>query len=149
MGKNNYGYVLVEDEKWWNRRISKNKLGTEIHAFVRKGAVGPKEAQKILFYVKRPAKQIKGLADFLQRITGTSDELWNLYGSETVFENRDEYERFVSGRSKVTFIRFKSMKELSKPLDFNDLVTATGINRMPQGGKFLGREIVDSIASKG
>ena len=59
-------YVLIEDEKWWNRRLNRNKTGNATHAFVRRGRVGPKEAQKILFYVKQPMKQIKGFGEFLR-----------------------------------------------------------------------------------
>jgi len=148
MVEEHYAYVLVEDEKWWNRRLTRNKMGSEVHTFVRRGRVGPKEAQKILFYVKRPAKQIKGFGEFLERITGTSDELWKLYGSETVFKSRDEYDVFVDGRNNVTFIRFKSMEEFEKPISFDDINAATGIKKMPQGGKYLARETVNSIVKK-
>ncbi len=140
-----FAYLLIEDEKWWNRRISKNKLGTEVHSFVRKGKVGPKEATQLLFYMKRPVRQIKGTAEFLERITGTADELWQLHGSETVFESREEYDTFVAGSSIVTFIRFKKMEELEKPIDFNTISVSARISRMPQGGKYLGRETVASM----
>jgi len=143
-----YAYILVEDEKWWDRRLTRNRTGSRVHAFVRRGKVGPKNAQKILFYVKRPAKQIRGFGEFLERITGTCDELWSLYGPETVFESRDEYDLFVNGRSTVTFIRFKSMEEFDNPINFGDIYVATGIKKMPQGGKYLSRETVNSIIKK-
>jgi len=116
-----------------------------VHAFVRRGRVGPREAQKILFYVKRPVKQIRGFAEFLERITGTKDELWNQYGLETVFESRDEYDFFVGGRSIVTIIRFKGMEEFEKPVSSDDICAVAGVKQMPQGGKYLGRETVNSI----
>jgi hypothetical protein len=53
-----YAYILIEDEKWWNQRLNRNKEEDVIHAFVRRGRVGPKDAQKILFYVKQPMKQL-------------------------------------------------------------------------------------------
>jgi len=140
-----YAYVLIEDEKWWDRRLTRNRKGTKVHAFVRRGRVGPKEAQKILFYVKRPAKQIRGFGEFLERVVGTKDELWNLYGAETVFESKDEYDFFVDGRSNVTIIRFKGVEEFDKPISFEDVHAAIGIKRMPQGGKYLSRETVNSI----
>jgi len=140
-----YAYLLVEDEKWWNRRCTRNRTGNAVHAFVRRGKVGPKDARKILFYVKRPAKQMRGFAEFLERITGAKDELWNQYGSETVFESRDEYNSFVGGRSNVTFIRFKGMEEFEKPINSNDICAATGAKQMPQGGRYLARETVNSI----
>lgn len=149
MTEEHYAYVLIEDEKWWNRRLTQNRTGSMVHAFVRRGKVGPKEAQKILFYVKRPAKEIRGSGDFLERIIGTKDELWNLYGPETVFESKDEYDFFVSGRDNVTFIRFKSVEEFEKPISFDEIYIALGVRRMPQGGKYLNRETVNSIIKRG
>jgi predicted transcriptional regulator len=145
VAEEHYAYLLVEDAKWWNRRTSKNRLGSDVHSFVRKGKVGPKVAQQLLFYVKSPVKQIKGAAEFLERITGTSDELWQLYGQETVFESREQYDSFVAGSSTVTFIRFKNMEELQNPVDFNTISVSASISRMPQGGKYLGRETVSSM----
>lgn len=145
MAEEHYAYLLIEDEKWWNRRTSGNKLGSEVHSFVRKGKVGPKAAQQLLFYVKSPVKQIRGVAEFLERITGTSDELWQLYGQETVFESRDQYDSFVEGSGTVTFIRFKNMEELEKPIGFNTISISARIGKMPQGGKYLGRETVNSM----
>jgi len=145
MAQEHYAYVLVEDEKWWNRRRTRNRMGSMTHAFVRRGKVGPKEAQKILFYVKHPVKQIRGFGDFLERTVGTRDELWKQYGSETVFESKDEYDHFVEGRSSVTIIRFRSMEEFEKPVSFDVINVATGIKRMPNGGLYLSRETVNSI----
>ncbi|MGE5556856.1 MAG: hypothetical protein ACM3UY_11460 [Methanocella sp.] len=45
----NYGFVLVMDGKYWNRLCS-NKTAKY---FVRKGAVAPKRAKKLLFYVTK------------------------------------------------------------------------------------------------
>lgn len=145
MTEEHYAYILTEDEKWWNRRTSKNRLGSDVHSFVRKGKVGPKVAQHLLFYVKSPVRQIKGAAEFLERITGTSDELWQLHGQETVFESREQYDSFIEGSSTVTFIRFKNMEELERPIDFNTISISAGISKMPQGGKYLGRETVNSM----
>lgn len=148
MAEEHYAYLLVEDEKWWKRRCTRNRLGNSVHTFVRRGKVGPKKAQKILFYVKRPAKQIRGFGEFLQRTIGTSDELWKLYGSETVFESREEYDFFVDGRMKVTFIRFRGMEELEKPIDSDVLYAVIGIKKMPNGGMYLSRETVESMITK-
>jgi len=149
MSEEHYAYLLVEDEKWWNLRCSRNRTGNTVHAFVRKGKVGPKDAQKILFYVKGPVKQIRGFAGFLERITGTRDELWNQYGSETVFESKDQYDSFVGNRSNVTFIRFKDLEEFEKPISFDVIRTVTGGRQVFQGGKYLSRETVNSMVKGG
>ena len=145
MPEKHYYYMLVEHEKWWNSRRDKNRKGVNTQVFVRRGRVGPKKAQKLLFYVKLPVGEIRGYGDFLERITGTADELWNSYGSETVFESRDQYDGFVEGRSKVTFIRFKNLQELEKPVCWKDLSAALGIKKMPNGGRYLSKETVNSI----
>jgi len=145
MPEEHYAYILVEHEKWWNNRCRKNKKGMNTQAFVRRGKVGPKDAKTLLFYVKLPVGEIRGYGHFLERISGTSDELWNMYGSETVFESRNEYDDFVEGRSKVTFIRFKNLQEFEKPIAWKDLSVALGIKKMPNGGRYLTRETVNPL----
>jgi len=145
MPEEHYAYILVEHEKWWNSRCNKNQKSLNTQAFVRRGKVGPKDAKRLLFYVKLPVGEIRGYGDFLERISGTADELWNMYGSETVFESRNEYDDFVEGRSKVTFIRFKNLQELEKPIGWKDLSSALEIKKMPNGGRYLSRETVNSL----
>jgi len=144
-----YAYVLVEDEKWWSRRRSRNKVDNIVHAFVRRGRVGPKQTHKILFYVKRPVKQIQGFGEFLERITGTGDELWNVYGSETVFESKDEYDSFIGGREHVTIIRFRDLEDLEEPISSEVIYASTGIRKMPNGGMYLSRETVNLMIRGG
>jgi len=148
MPEKHYAYILVEHEKWWNSRCSKNQKGVNTQAFVRRGRVGPKDAKTLLFYVKLPAGEIRGYGDFLERISGTADELWNTHGSETVFKSRDEYDDFVEGRSRVTFIRFKNLEELEKPIGWKDFSATLGIKKMPNGGRYLSRETVNSLVGR-
>ncbi len=145
MVEERYAYVLVEDERWWNRRCSRNTIPGSVHSFVRRGKVGPKQAAKLLFYIKLPVRQIKGVGEFVERIIGSKDELWNLYGAETVFENKVEYDKFVSGRTSVTLIRFRNMEELDNPVDFKTFNAATGIKRMPNGGLYISREALSQM----
>jgi predicted transcriptional regulator len=98
-----------------------------------------------LFYVKLPVRQIKGVGEFVERVIGSKDELWNLYGAETVFQNKDEYDKFVSGRSSVTIIRFRNMEELGKPVDFKNFNAAAGMKRMPNGGLYISREALSQM----
>jgi len=144
MTEEHYAYILVEDQKWWTRRCDKNK-NSLVHSFVRRGKVGPKNTSRLLFYIKLPVRQIKGIGDFVERITGSKDELWNLYGAETVFGNKEEYDAFVGGRSNVTLIRFKSMEELDKPIGVGVFQAATGIKKMPNGGMYLSKETVNQM----
>jgi len=145
MVEERYAYILVEHEKWWKTRCNQSHRDLNTQAFVRRGRVGPKDAQTLLFYVKLPIGEIRGHGDFLERISGATDELWNMYGSETVFESRNEYDDFVEGRSMVTFIRFRNLQELEKPIAWKDLSATLGIKKMPNGGRYLRRETVNSL----
>lgn len=145
MREEHYAYVLVEDEKWWDRRCTRNKTRGAVHSFVRRGKVGPKDTSRLLFYIKLPVKQIKGIGDFVERITGSRDELWNSYGVETVFGNKDEYDKFIGGRESVTIIRFRNMEELDKAIDFEIFHSATGMRKMPNGGMYISKETLAQI----
>jgi predicted transcriptional regulator len=143
-----YAYILVEQKKWWESRCNQSKKGVDTQAFVRRGRVGPKDAETLLFYVKLPVGEIRGSGDFLERISGAPDELWNMHGSETAFKSRDQYDAFIQGRSKVTFIRFKNLQESEKPIRWKDLSALLKIKKMPNGGRYLSRETLNSLLKK-
>jgi len=144
MPEERYAYILVEHEKWWNSRSNKSQKGMNTQSFVRRGRVGPKDAKTLLFYVKLPVGEIRGYGDFVERISGTAEELWNMYGPETAFESRDEYNAFIEGRNKVTFIRFQNLQQLEKPIGWKNLSAELGIKKMPNGGRYLSRKTVNS-----
>ena len=112
-----YAFVLIADEKYWRRLCERNRANRAVHVFVRKNQVGPRETQKLLFYVKKPIMQVRGVADFIERIVGDGEELWRKHGKESCFKSYDEYAVFAEGREKMTFIRFKNFSELEKPKD--------------------------------
>ena len=89
------------------------------------------------------------MSEFVERVVRSRDELWDLYGSETIFESRDEYDKFVDGRESVTMIRFMNLEELDTPVDFKVLNAATGIRKMPNGGMYIGRETLSQMILKG
>ncbi|MBM4400412.1 MAG: hypothetical protein FJ045_00500 [Crenarchaeota archaeon] len=68
-----------------------------------------------MFYVKKPVMQIRGAADFIERLTGDYDELWRKHGAESCFESFEEYCAFAQGREMMTFVRFKNFRELENP----------------------------------
>jgi predicted transcriptional regulator len=112
MKRERYAFILVADKKYWNKLRERNKVSGGTHAFVRKNQVAPKTAQKLLFYVKKPVMQVQGIADFMERLTGDSGELWGKYGSESCFETFEEYCAFAEGRQRMTFVRFKNLVEI-------------------------------------
>lgn len=115
MKRERYAFILVADEKYWNKLCERNKVSRGIHTFVRKSQVAPKNAQKLLFYVKKPVMQVRGVADFIERLTGDSGELWRKYGAESCFESFEEYCAFAEGRQMMTVVRFKNFVKLENP----------------------------------
>ena len=145
MTKKNYGFILISDRKWWNRLCERKRKGFQIHTFIRRNLVGPVETEKLLFYVKRPLMQIRGAADFIERVAGDYKELWDKYGSETCLKSFNEYLRFLQGRRKVTFIRFTNLLELAAPISLKTLKKVLHVSKMPRGGKYISQETVNKL----
>ncbi|MEJ5328422.1 MAG: hypothetical protein WHU54_09290 [Candidatus Bathyarchaeia archaeon] len=115
MKSERHAFILVADEKYWKKLCERSKASNETHVFVRKNKVGPINAQRLLFYVKKPVMQIRGVADFVERLTGAPEELWRDYGAESCFESFEEFCKFAQGREVMTFLRFKNFVELENP----------------------------------
>lgn len=143
-----YGFILVSDEKWWIRLCERGRGSRSIHSFVRRNLVGPVRAEKLLFYVKRPCMQIKGVADFVERAVGDFEELWMKYGGETCLDSFEEYFKFLKGRQKATFIRFRNFFELESQVSVEALKRVLGISKMPRGGKYISLEAVNQLTSR-
>jgi predicted transcriptional regulator len=140
-----YAYILLSDEKWWVRRISRNKAGKTLQSFVRRGAVGPKDVKLILFYIKHPLREIRGSGEFLERIVGDVDKLWTALGHETVFDSYQEYMAFMNGRTRATFIRFRNLQEFCAPVPVKDVSKVIRVSRMPRGGKYISKEMANAL----
>jgi len=140
-----YAYILISDEKWWNRLCERNRNNNEIRVFVRRNRVGPLKTEKLLFYVKKPIMQIRGVADFIERLAGDYKELWNMYGDETYLKTFDEYISFLKGRKTVTFIRFSNFHELNNPVSMKVISKVLGVPTIPRGGKYLNRETANLL----
>jgi|Deesub1362A_J573_1020465.scaffolds.fasta_scaffold00433_2 predicted transcriptional regulator len=146
LAQENYAFVLLCDEKWWNRLCEQNrKSQNQTKSFVRRNLRGPIKTEKLLFYVKSPVKQIRGTADFVERVAGNSKILWNQYGKETCLKNFREYRSFLHGCEKATFIRFKNFKELENPVPVEVMKKVLGILKIPRGGKYINRETADEL----
>jgi predicted transcriptional regulator len=138
-----YAFILVSDEKNWNKLCERKDAGKETHAFVRKNLVAPVEAKKLLFYVKKPAMQIRGVADFIERQTGDVEELWKKFGVETCFATFEDYRAFALGRQRMTFVRFKNLTELENPFPAEITASVLGSLRW-----FRGRYVTVEVAEQ-
>jgi len=107
--------------------------------------VGPLKTEKLLFYVKKPIMQIRGVADFVERLAGDYKELWNMYGDESYLETFDEYVSFLKGRKTVTFIRFSNFRGLDSPVSMKVISKVLGVLTIPRGGKYLNRETANQL----
>ncbi|MGD8506429.1 MAG: hypothetical protein PVF15_07175, partial [Candidatus Bathyarchaeota archaeon] len=106
---------------------------------------GPKSARYVLFYVKHPLREIRGIGEFIERETGEIDKLWNKYGHETVFKSYEECLEFLQGKTKTTFIRIRNVRELSAPISFKKISNMLNVRRMPRGGRYLNKEDFERI----
>ena len=139
-----YAFVLIVNEKYWNqiRRASNQNFST--HAFVRKNKVGPKQTQKLLFYVTKK-KQVLGSADFIERQSGNGEELWKKFGNETCFESFDEYKKFADQRETMTFIRFSNFTELTSPLSKEGIGEVLGSMQGFGAGKYVDKDTATKL----
>jgi predicted transcriptional regulator len=126
MKTDRYAFILISDKKYWKRLCDRSKTGKVVSAFVRKNRVAPKATEKLLFYVKKPVMQVRGMADFVERQTGQATELWKKLGAETCFASYDEYCWFAHGRTEMTFVRFRKFSELENPKSTEVLRTVLG-----------------------
>ncbi|MGB9713502.1 MAG: hypothetical protein ACPLZC_00830 [Candidatus Bathyarchaeales archaeon] len=140
-----YAFILLSDEKWWKRLCESNRVSGETRIFVRRNRVGPVSAEKLLFYVKRPLMQIRGVADFVERLSGNYKELWSLYGDETCLKDFKEYVKFLGGRENVTFIRFKNLREFEAPISMDVIRRVLGVQKIPRNGKYINRETANQL----
>ena len=144
-----YAFVVLNLEKFWKRLCSRNRAGKPVHTFVRRGIVGPKNAKQLFFYVTHPRKDIQGYADFIERVTGDAKDLWESLGHESLLSSYDEYQDFLQGRKKATFIRFRNLKELPKPVTTKAMSQIIGIERMPQMGMYITEKMAQQLISEG
>jgi predicted transcriptional regulator len=140
-----YAFILLSDAKWWKRLCESVEDSGKTRIFVRRNLVGPVAVQKLLFYVKRPLMQIRGVADFVERLSGNYKELWDLYGGETCLNDFKEYVNFLEGRENATFIRFKNFRELAVPVSLDVIRRVIGIRNIPRNGKYINRETANQL----
>ncbi len=115
METQHYAFVLVIDSKFWSRLVERQSQDKPIKFFVRRNAVGPMQAERLLFYVEKPRMQVLGAADFAERIVGDAEDLWSKFGEKSFFESAEEYRAFVGSRRKMTFIRFENFEVFANP----------------------------------
>jgi predicted transcriptional regulator len=143
-----YAYIILNNKKFWQRLCKRKASGRELHSFIRRGKVGPKRTELLFFYVTSPVMEIQGFAEFVERIVGEVDELWERYCSETCLESFEEYKKFLHGKKEATFIRFRNLQKFPNPISRKDLSETVRV-KVSRGGKYINRETANQIIYKG
>jgi predicted transcriptional regulator len=139
MASERYAFILTVNEKYWNRLCQRNDANRGVHVFIRKNQVAPKQVKQLLFYVTKK-KQVLGTGDFLERLAGNYEELWEKFGGESCFKTFEEYKSFAGGREMMTFIRFSNFNEIVNPKPKGELSKILGSLQGFGAGKYLDKE---------
>lgn len=140
-----YAFVIMIKEKWWNEFRRLNRAGKTNHVYVKGGFGPPKDAKLMFFYVVKPVGEIQGYAEFQERVVGEADAMWKEYGRESCLESENQYGDLLKGKKKVTFIRFKNLREAAKPIPSKDILTSLGARRIPRKGFYISKEVADTL----
>ena len=139
-----YAFVIMIKERWWNEFRRLNSAGKTGHAYVQRGFGPPKDGKLIFFYVVKPVGEIQGYAEFRERVVGEVDTVWKEYGRESCL-SEGQYDDFLRGARKVSFIRFTNLHESSKPILSNDILLSLGVKRLPRRGFYINKEVADTL----
>jgi predicted transcriptional regulator len=140
-----YAFVMMIQDEWWREFVNNLDRGKQVHSYVRRGLAPPEKSSMILFYVTKPAGEMAGHAEFVERITGNTDELWNRHGQETVLNSKEKYEEFIGDKRKVSFIRFKNLHVAANPTRLNNILMLLGKKRLSRKGFYIDKETADKL----
>ena len=143
--KEKYGFVMMIREKWWREFCNLGSKGKETFSYVQGGWAPPKNTSLIFFYVAKPVGEVAGYAEFIERKVGDAESLWSEHGSESVLKSKEQYEEFIQGKERVSFIRFKSLHEASKPISLNNILMLLGVKRLARKGFYIDKETADKL----
>lgn len=101
----------------------------------------------ILFYVTKPVGEIAGHAEFIERKVGEPIEMWKQHGYESAISSKEGYERFIGNSSRVSFIRFRNLREASNPIPLKELLVFLGKKRLARNGFYTDRKTMDMLIS--
>jgi predicted transcriptional regulator len=143
--KENSAFVIMIKDKWWREFCSLHREGKEVQSYVQGGWAPPKNASLIIFYVTKPVAQIAGYAEFVERKVGEAEGLWKTHGHESVLRSQEQYLEFVSGKQRVSFIRFKDLHEAAKPIPLSNVLTFLGVKRLSRKGFYVDKDTADKL----
>jgi predicted transcriptional regulator len=143
--KEDSAFVIMIKDKWWREFCRLHHEGKKVQSYVQGGWAPPKDASLIIFYVTKPVAQVAGYAEFIERKVGKAEEQWRKYGRESVLSSEKQYSEFVSGKQRVSFIRFKDLHEATKPVPLKNVLTFLGVKRLSRKGFYIDKEAADKL----
>jgi predicted transcriptional regulator len=143
--KEDYAFIIMIKDKWWREFCRFAIEGRKVHSYVQGGWAPPKSASLMFFYVAKPVRQIAGYADFIERKVGEARALWKEHGSESVLSSEGKYLEFVKDKERVSFIRFKNLREAAEPIPLSNVLTLLGMKRLSRKGFYVEKETADKL----
>jgi predicted transcriptional regulator len=143
--KENYAFIIMIRDKWWREFCRLNSKERNVHSYVQGGWAPPKSAFLIFFYVAKPKREIAGYAEFIERKVGDARRLWKEHGSESVLGSEEKYLEFVKDKERVSFIRFKNLREAVKPVPLDNILMLLGVRRLSRKGVYVDKETADKL----
>jgi len=140
-------FVMMIQDRWWQQFLRKNREGSRVHSYVKTGVAPPKEVSTTLFYVTKPVGEMAGHAGFIERKVGEPIEMWKQYGHESAINSKEAYERFIGNSSRVSFIRFKNLREATNPILLKELLMLLDKKRLARNGFYTDRKTMDRLVS--
>lgn len=143
-----YAFVMMIKDEWWKEFRRRHHQGKTFHSYVRVGAAPPKNASLIVFYLTKPAGKLVGYGEFVERKVGNADAVWKEYGHESALKSKEKYVEFIGGKEKVSFIRFKNLRDATKPMTLNSILMLLGVKRLSRKGFYISKETSDELVSR-
>lgn len=140
-----YAFVIMIKEKWWREFLRLHYEGKQIQSYVQGGWAPPKKASLIIFYVTKPVAKVSGYAEFVERKVGLAEEMWKEHGDESVLSSAEQYFDFVSGKQRISFIRFKNLQEATNPIALNNILSLLRVKRLSRKGFYVNKETADKL----
>ncbi len=143
--KENCAFVIMIKDKWWREFCRRHHEGKKVHSYVQGGWAPPKSTSLMFFYVTKPAAEIAGYAEFVERKVGDAESLWNAHGNESALQTAEKYAEFVRDKQRVSFIRFKNLQEAAQPIPLNNVLMLLGVKRLARKGFYIDKETADKL----
>jgi predicted transcriptional regulator len=141
-------FVMMIKDRYWKCFVDRHQQGKQVHYYVQKGLAPPKQASLILFYVTKPVGEMSGVAEFVERKAGEVDEVWKQHGDESVLSSKGKFKEFIGDGKKASFIRFKNLREATRPVSLSNALLLLGVKRFSRKGFYIEQEVADELLSQ-